>query len=48
MRSFHDKELSIVNPRNLKVLVLLILVSPWFILIFIGELGFDKNGHNLF
>jgi hypothetical protein len=43
MCSFHDKVLSIVNPRNFKVLVLLIWVSPWFILIFIGELGFYKN-----
>jgi hypothetical protein len=43
MFSFHVKVLSIVNPRNFKVLVLLIWVSPWFMLIFIGELGFDKN-----
>jgi hypothetical protein len=45
MCSFHDKVLSIVNPRNFKALVLSIWVS---ILIFIGELGFDKTGHNLF
>jgi hypothetical protein len=43
MCSFQDILLSIVNPRNFKVLVLLIWVSTWFILIFIGELGFDKN-----
>jgi hypothetical protein len=43
MCSFHDKVLSIVNPRNFKVLVFLIWVCPRFILIFIGELGFDKN-----